>query len=132
MSHALTHGTRSTCTPSSPSCRTLAPRRLITSLTHCEDPLPLQECGSYPELPPPTVSTVSTVFIVFTIFTVLPLLPFLPFLPFRVCVVLGYCIYIFIYIYIYICHFGSRSILFVLVIAWESLLFWESQNGFDI
>ena len=54
MSHALTHGTLITCTPSSLSCPTLASRRLITSLTHCEDPLPLQECGSYPELPPPT------------------------------------------------------------------------------
>ena len=43
------------CTPSSPP--TLAPRRLITSLIHCEDPLPPQECGSYPELPPATGST---------------------------------------------------------------------------
>ena len=35
MSHALTHGTRGTCTPSSPSSLILA---AVTSLTYCEDP----------------------------------------------------------------------------------------------
>ena len=54
MSHAVMHVTRSTCTPSSPSSPTLAPRLAVTSLTHFEDPLPPQERGSSPELPPPT------------------------------------------------------------------------------
>ena len=54
MSHALTHATMSTCTPSSPSSPTLASRLGVTSLTHVEDPLPPQERGSSPELPPPT------------------------------------------------------------------------------
>ena len=45
-SHALTHFTPSTCTPSSP---VLVPRCLI----HCEDPLPPQG-GASAELPPPT------------------------------------------------------------------------------
>ena len=48
MSHALTHFTPSTCTPSSP---VLVPRSLI----HCEDPL-LAGGGASPELPPPTNS----------------------------------------------------------------------------
>ena len=52
MSHALTHVTRSTCTPSSLSSPILASRLAVTFLTHCEDPLPPQERGSSPELPP--------------------------------------------------------------------------------
>ena len=52
MSHALTHVTRSTCTPSSPSSPTLAPRLAVTSWTHCEDAIPFPERGSSPELPP--------------------------------------------------------------------------------
>ena len=54
MSHALTHVTCSTCTPSSPSSPFLASRLAITSFIHCEDPLPPQERGSSPELPPAT------------------------------------------------------------------------------
>ena len=54
MSHALTHFTRSTYTPSSPSSPILASRLAVTSSTQCEDPPPPQKRGSSPELPPPT------------------------------------------------------------------------------
>ena len=55
MSHAMTHGTRSTSSSFFSSVPgPLPPRRLITSLSPCADPQHLQEGGSYPEQPPPT------------------------------------------------------------------------------
>ena len=55
MSHAMTHGTRSTSSSSFSSIPGLfPPRGLITSTTPCADPRKPQEGGSYPEQPPHT------------------------------------------------------------------------------
>ena len=70
---------------------------------------------------------------------------FFTFLHFYICIYI--CIYIYIYvhvdvdvdvdvhihidIHIHIGHFWLKIVLFALTSAWESLLTWESQNGFD-